>query len=128
MAGVKYSKQREAILAYLHSTKEHPTAEKVYSELRQEFPKLSLGTVYRNLNLLAESGEIMRLNCGDNTDHFDATVTQHYHFICRKCEKIFDLEMPSLTELNESVTQSFGGEVEGHRVYFYGRCRDCIST
>ena len=68
MAGIKYSRQREAILAYLHSTKEHPTAEKVYMELRAQFPKLSLGTVYRNLNLLAESGEILRLSCGDSTD------------------------------------------------------------
>ncbi len=62
MAGMKYSRQREAILAYLHSTKEHPTAETVYTCLKQENPKLSLGTVYRNLNLLAVSGEIQRLS------------------------------------------------------------------
>ena len=60
MAGIKYSKQREAILAYLHSTTEHPTAETIYTNLKQENAKLSLGTVYRNLNLLAASGEIQK--------------------------------------------------------------------
>lgn len=128
LAGIKYSRQREAILAYLHSTKEHPTAEKVYMELRAQFPKLSLGTVYRNLNLLAESGEILRLSCGDSTDHFDATVTPHYHFVCRKCDKILDLEMSSLDFIEERAAENFQGKVQGHQVYFYGECEDCMST
>lgn len=69
MAGLKYSRQREAVLVYLRSTKSHPTAEQVYQKIREEFPKISLGTVYRNLNLLADCGEILRLNCGDGVEH-----------------------------------------------------------
>lgn len=126
MAGTKYSKQREAILAYLHSTKKHPTAETVYQELRKEYPRLSLGTVYRNLNLLSESGEILRLNCGDGMDHFDATVEPHYHFICRKCGCVLDLDMPSIEFIDEEAGRNFDGEVEGHQVHFYGRCKECL--
>ena len=92
MAGLKYSRQREAVLVYLRSTKSHPTAEQVYQKIREEFPKISLGTVYRNLNLLADCGEILRLNCGDGVEHFDATTTPHNHFICRRCRQVIDLE------------------------------------
>ena len=73
MAGLKHSRQREAILDYLHSTKSHPTAEAVYWKVREEFPKISLGTVYRNLNLLANQGQVLRLQCGDGVEHFDGT-------------------------------------------------------
>lgn len=126
MVGIKYSKQREAILTYLRSTKEHPTAEMVYSELRVEYPRLSLGTVYRNLNLLAECGEILRLNCGDGTDHFDAAVRPHNHFICKKCGRVMDLDMPSLEFIDEKAAENFSGNVQGHQIYFYGECKDCI--
>lgn len=126
MAGIKYSKQREAILAYLHSTKEHPTAETVYTKLRETNPKLSLGTVYRNLNLLAGSGEIQRLSVGDGTDHFDATVTPHYHFVCEECGKVMDLEMPQIEFDDEEVLNSFVGKIHGHRVFFYGLCKQCL--
>lgn len=125
LAGVKYSKQREAILDYLRSTKEHPTAEKVYHELRKEYPRLSLGTVYRNLNLLAVSGEILRLNCGDGTDHFDASTAPHYHFVCRQCGRVIDLDMPSIAHIDKTAAKNFNGNVEGHRIYFYGKCEQC---
>ncbi len=126
LAGIKYSKQREAILTYLKSTKEHPTAEVVYSELRMEYPRLSLGTVYRNLNLLAECGEILRLNCGDGTDHFDAVVWPHNHFICKKCGRVMDLDMPSLEFIDERAAENFAGNIQGHQIYFYGQCKDCM--
>ena len=67
MAAIRYSKQREAIRMYLLSTKSHPTAEAVYNNIKNEHPRISLGTVYRNLNLLVEQGEALRLDCGDGT-------------------------------------------------------------
>ena len=76
MAGVKYSRQRQAIIDYLCSTKEHPTAETVYTNVRIQYPNVSLGTVYRNLNLLADEGEILRLTCGDGSDRFDGNPKQ----------------------------------------------------
>ena len=69
MAAMRYSKQREAIRTYLLSTKSHPTAEAVYYNIKNEYPKISLGTVYRNLNLLVEQGQALRLDCGDGVDH-----------------------------------------------------------
>lgn len=126
MVGIKYSKQREAILAYLRSTTEHPTAETIYTSLKQENPKLSLGTVYRNLNLLAASGEIQKLCCGDGTDHFDATVTPHYHFVCRGCNSVMDLSMPQIESLSREKMDDFVGEIHSHQVFFYGFCKECM--
>lgn len=126
MAGLKYSRQREAILTYLRSTKSHPTAETVYFQIRKEFPRISLGTVYRNLNLLAEQGEILRLSCGDGVEHFDATVRPHQHFICRNCRAIIDLEMPSIDSIDEVADENFSGKIEGHEIYFYGTCNNCL--
>ena len=126
MAGLKYSRQREAVLHYLRSTKSHPTAENVFTEIRKEFPKISLGTVYRNLNLLVEHGEIIRLNCGDGVEHFDATIAPHNHFICRRCGAVIDLEMDSIDRINQEANKHFPGEVEGHEIYFYGSCEKCL--
>lgn len=126
MAGIKYSKQREAILTYLHSTKEHPTAETVYTDLKRKNPKLSLGTVYRNLNLLAASGEIQRLSCGDGMDHFDATVIPHSHFICEGCGKVMDLNAPRISFTDYGTSDDFVGEIHSHQVFFYGLCKKCM--
>lgn len=126
---MKYSRQREAILAYLHSTKEHPTAEMVYTSIKQENPKLSLGTVYRNLNILAVSGEIQRLSCGDGTDHFDATTTPHSHFVCKGCGRVMDLDMPWISLMNDkflSEIKDFDGEIYSHQLFFYGLCKKCL--
>ena len=78
---LKYSRQREAIKEFMMTRKDHPTADMVYMNVRKEFPNISLGTVYRNLTLLSDMGELLRLRVGDGVDHFDATTTPHYHFI-----------------------------------------------
>lgn len=126
MAGLKYSRQREAILRYLRSTASHPTAEKIYITIREEFPKLSLGTVYRNLHLLAEHGDILRLNCGDGVEHFDAIVEPHNHFVCRTCGSIHDLQMNATDSIDREAEKHFSGKIEGHEVYFYGTCNQCL--
>lgn len=126
MAGLKYSRQREAILRYLRSTTSHPTAEKIYITIREEFPKLSLGTVYRNLHLLAEHGDILRLNCGDGVEHFDAIVEPHNHFVCRTCGSIHDLQMNATDSIDREAEKHFSGKIEGHEVYFYGTCNQCL--
>ena len=81
MANLKYSRQREAIKEFLASTKEHPTADTVYMHVREEFPRISLGTVYRNLNLLADMGEINKITTPDGGDRFDGSVEPHYNLI-----------------------------------------------
>ena len=76
---LKHSKQRDAIKNFLMTRKDHPTADVVYTKVREEFPNISLGTVYRNLTLLSEIGEITRIRVGDGIDHFDADISLHYH-------------------------------------------------
>ena len=83
---MNYSRQRESIKQYLMSTKEHPTAEVVYQHVREEFPKISLGTVYRNLTLLVDMGEAKKISTGDGTDRFDGDTSAHSHYYCRCCK------------------------------------------
>ena len=85
MATLKYSRQRECIREYVQKCKEHPTADQVYAEIKREFPNISLGTVYRNLSLLSEIGEIQKLSNFGGADHFDGCVTPHCHFMCKEC-------------------------------------------
>ena len=127
MPGLKYSRQRSSVLHYLRSVTSHPTAEHVYQAIREEFPKISLGTVYRNLNLLADQGEILRLNCGDGVDHFDAVVEPHDHFICRSCGQVLDLPLVSMEAADRQAEQLCAGRMEGHELYFYGTCNSCLS-
>ena len=122
---LKYSRQREAIKEFLSGRKDHPTADAVYMEVRREFPNISLGTVYRNLTLLADLGEIMRVNVGDGVDHFDPNTALHYHFICRACGCVQDLDIDNIVNINEMESAGFDGENGGNVTYFYGICGKC---
>lgn len=125
---VKYSRQREVIKDFLCTRKDHPTADMVYMNVRQQYPNISLGTVYRNLTLLTERGEIRKISVGDGVDHFDADTSPHNHFICKRCGSVIDLEMESIEHISESARQNFDGHIEGHVTYFYGLCGDCCKT
>ena len=121
---LKHSKQRDSIKEFLMGRKDHPTAAVVSDNVRRSFPNISLGTVYRNLTLLADIGEISRIHVGDGVDHFDADTSPHYHFICSECGCVRDLDMPGI-DLDEIASRNFDGQIECHTVYFHGRCRDC---
>ena len=123
---VKQSRQRTAILDYLRSTTSHPTADAVYEAVRKKIPNISLGTVYRNLNMLADAGEILRLACGGTSVRYDGFTKPHYHFLCKECGKVSDLEMSSLDHIDVIAGAGFKGAVEGHFVYFYGVCPECM--
>ena len=125
MALLKHSKQRDAIKNFLMNRYDHPTAETVYLGIKDEFPNISLGTVYRNLSLLSEIGEIQKLSTGIGPDRFDGNPNQHYHFICNSCGSVIDLNVTGLDHINVLAGQDFDGEVEGHLTYFYGKCANC---
>ena len=125
MAATRYSKQREAIRTYLLSTKQHPTAEVVYENIQQTFPNISLGTVYRNLNFLVEHGDALRLEFGDGMVHFDGNTHGHNHFFCTCCNRVLDLEMDPIDHINRIANAGFGGNIQGHSIYFYGTCEKC---
>lgn len=122
---LKYSRHREAIKEFLCTRKDHPTADVVYMNVSREYPNISLGTVYRNLTLLVDMGEIQRLRVGDGQDHFDADISKHYHFVCTECGSVIDLEMDSIEKINDIAGMNFEGQIYGHVTYFYGTCGDC---
>lgn len=125
---LKHSKQRDMIKAFLMGRKDHPTADMVYLNVRKDFPNLSLGTVYRNLTLLADMGEIQRLRLGDGVDHFDADTSLHYHFVCTDCNSVFDLKMDNIDSIQDIAGAGFDGKIAGHVTYFYGTCGACMKA
>jgi Fur family peroxide stress response transcriptional regulator len=121
----KKTRQREAILKVLKGTKSHPTADWIYSEVRKEIPNISLGTVYRNLKLLSERGDIMEIGLSGKLNRYDAYTENHYHFRCDKCDRVFDLGETVNREINEKVARDTGFWVTDHRLEFRGLCKDC---
>lgn len=127
MKTVNYSKQREAILTFLRSRKDHPSADAIYTAVRKELPNISKGTVYRNLGLLEELGQIKRLPQADECDHYDGEVAPHQHFICSQCGCIEDIFLKSTRSLEKQAGEGFEGSITGHDIYFYGTCSRCLN-
>lgn len=125
---LKNSKQRTAILTFLKNRCDHPTADTVYQEIRNEIPNISLGTVYRNLSLLAERGEISRLYCNGKSDRFDPIIEPHYHFICKKCGSVQDIPLPYSEDINHLANTNFSGTITNHSIIFQGYCEMCNSN
>jgi Fur family peroxide stress response transcriptional regulator len=121
------SRQRSRILELLQGTDRHPTANWLYGRLRREFPGLSMGTVYRNLGILAEQGLIKRIGFGSTFDRFDANTRDHYHLICESCGAIIDLDLPIDQSLNERVSRASHHRVLRHDIQFRGTCEKCAS-
>ena len=122
---MRYSKQREALLTLIRSTRSHPSADWLYENLKKDIPELSLGTVYRNLSLLCETGEIMKIRTGSNKEHFDGFVDSHHHFVCRKCDRIYDIYLNDTEGLENRAAEQIGAEVESSSLVFYGVCKNC---
>ena len=119
------SKQRTRILELLRSTKIHPTADWLYEKLKNEFPRLSLGTVYRNLSILIEQGLAKKIHFGSTFDRFEANIKPHYHLICESCRKIFDFEMPAYDDINFQANQITNFTIHHHKLEFFGICEKC---
>lgn len=125
MPAIKYSRQRESIKKYLASTKEHPTADTVYTHVKKDFPNISLGTVYRNLNLLTELGEALKISTPDGGDRFDGVTTPHCHFFCKECGSVIDIDMVEDGYIDEMAGKNFDGQIENHSIMFFGKCAKC---
>ena len=119
------SKQKEAILRVLKGTNSHPTADWVYEQVRREIPNISLGTVYRNLRVLKQAGEILELELVGTLSRFDANAQNHYHFRCEQCGRIFDVGEPLDKTIDGRVAQKTGFRVNNHLLEFRGLCKDC---
>ncbi|MDO4943038.1 MAG: transcriptional repressor [Lachnospiraceae bacterium] len=123
---LKRSRQREAILAYLRSTNEHPTADMVYENVRKEIPNISLGTVYRNLNLLVDCEDIIKLTIDGKSDRFDWNLKPHYHVMCTRCGSVMDLKIDPLNHIDVLAESAFEGKISGHSIQFKGLCGKCV--
>lgn len=128
MATLKYSRQRASIKEYLEHTTEHPTADTVYLHVKDEFPHISLGTVYRNLNLLADIGEITKIPNPNGGDRFDGNTHPHYHVVCTSCSNVMDLNIDSehIHAIDELADKYFEGSIDSHTTLFYGTCKECL--
>jgi Fur family peroxide stress response transcriptional regulator len=119
------TRQREAILDILRHTDSHPTADWIYDEVRKIIPNISKGTVYRNLNILQDEGEISELRLSGTASRYDGRQENHYHFRCEKCGRVFDLDEPVDRKLDERVAKKTGFKVSHHRLEFRGLCKEC---
>ena len=123
---MKYSKQREWIYQTVLRSGGHLTAEDVFGMVRGEIPNISLGTVYRNLNTLADNDMIGRVGMISGAECFDWDPNSHEHFYCRKCHKIINLDLPE-GELNALIKNVPGLRIEGHCLTVTGVCAECAS-
>ncbi len=122
---MNYSRQRAEVLDQIRGHKDHPTADTIFAELRTKDPSISLATVYRNLKLLSDRGEIRRLTFVSGADRFDPTVKAHYHFVCEKCGRVYDVPMKVAEALDAEAEEFVPGVVTGHDLVFYGVCDSC---
>jgi len=116
------SKQKKVILKVLEDTNSHPTAEGVYEQVKREIPHISLGTVYRNLKLLKEGGDIVELDLAGSLSRFDGHTHPHHHFRCEQRERVFDVDEPVDKAIDRRVAQKTGFKVTHHRLEFRGLC------
>jgi len=122
---LRMTKQRRAILDVLKNTDSHPTADEVYRRVRDRLPRVSLGTVYRNLEILSENDRILKLELNGEPKRFDARLRPHYHLTCRGCGKVIDLELEPFGEIEKQAAEKSGCLVTGHNLEFKGICPGC---
>jgi len=119
------TRQRRVILEQMQTPGEHLTADEVYERVRRRLPNISLGTVYRNLNLLSSTGQIKKLNLGGTQSWYDGGMHRHYHVRCVRCDKLSDVSAALFDDLDAAVNPSSDYVIIGHELEFQGICPDC---
>jgi len=119
----RLTNQKQIILDYLQNTKSHPCAEEVFQAVKKKLPRISLGTVYRNLDNFVQKDAIKEIS--GETKRFDADLSQHHHFVCKKCQHVFDLDNfnPDLKNLKEKTRPI--GVFHTYQIFIYGVCKKC---
>jgi len=116
--------QRELVLDTVRALGSHPTPEQVYDCVSARFPGISKSTVYRNLNILCDSGALLRIPVPNAADHVDHNTSPHYHAVCRACGKVFDIQTPAV-DLTANLPECGDFEIEGLQIIFTGICSNC---
>lgn len=125
LPNMRLTTQRQIILEELGKVTSHPTANEVYDMVRKRLPRIGLGTVYRNLELMADSGIILKLEVGGTQKRFDATVEPHYHIRCNSCGKVDDVDLEVQDEINKAAEKNSSYKILGHHIEFTGICMEC---
>lgn len=125
MKETRNTPQRELVYSLMRNNLNHPNADEIYELARKENPSISRGTVYRNLNLLAEQGLIKRLSMPQGPDHFDSITDEHCHFLCRNCHELFDAGMPFDVNQHAQIVPPIGFTIERCKLIIIGLCADC---
>lgn len=123
--GAQLTTQRAAVYEYLHGVEHHPTAEEVFLAVKSKLPRISLATVYKNLEALVKSGVVSKLTYGDASARYDIRTDHHYHTRCLGCGKIWDLDAPEGSTLLQHIKPQKGFEVRDYRLELMGYCREC---
>ena len=121
------TRQRQVVLDELRKVSSHPTAGELFEIVRVQLPKISLGTVYRNLEVLAQAGKIRKIELGGGETRFDGDTRPRYHVRCTNCGQLEDVHTPTL-ELNCDELREKGYEVLGHRLEFVAVCPKCAGA
>src|SRR5210317_1294800 len=120
------TRQRKVILEELCKVDTHPSADEVYEMVRKRLPRISLGTVYRNLEILSEKGEIQKLELGCTLKRFDGIAENHYHIRCPQCDRVVDAPEDVEVAVNHDLKNATKFKIIGHKLEFIGICPDCI--
>jgi Fe2+ or Zn2+ uptake regulation protein len=126
--GCLLTQQRMAVYEYLQSVEHHPTAEEVYLAVKPKLPKISLATVYKNLEALVACSAASKLTYGDAAARYDIRTDHHYHSLCLACGRVSDIEPTAQEALAEQIKPPKGFRVEDYRIELLGYCRQCQST
>jgi Fur family peroxide stress response transcriptional regulator len=122
----KLTPQRLAISKILAQSEGHPTAEEIYDQLQDDFPTVSLATVYRNIILIKSLGEVLELGFPDGSNRYDGNKPYpHPHLICIKCKTIIDPDLETLKDMTTEVAKETGFQILTHRLDFFGICTNC---
>jgi Fur family ferric uptake transcriptional regulator/Fur family peroxide stress response transcriptional regulator len=117
--------QRSLVLEAVKELRRHATADEVYNTVAKKYPDIGRGTVYRNLRLLSDTGEIRKVAMPGRADRYDHLCHEHYHARCINCGQVFDVEMEFIANLERSITDTHGFEFTGHDIIFKGYCPQC---
>lgn len=124
--GVQLTSQRVAVFDYLSNVAHHPTAEEIYLAIKPKLPRISLATVYKNLEALIKCKVVSKLTYGDASARYDIRTDHHYHTRCLECGRVWDLDaVKGSAWLKQVKPQQAGFEVQDYRLEILGRCRDC---
>lgn len=122
---LRITHQRQVILEELRSVKTHPTADELYAMVRQRMPRISLATVYRNLEWLAAQGIVQKIEVGGRQKRFDGTTAEHAHIRCVSCGKVDDVALHHRKSPGHRIEDACGYQVLGYRLEFMGLCPAC---